>query len=149
MRWISRGFAVALILSVVGCPGTPGPVAPSRKVTIEKPKDDGEIRHETSIQGTYSSIPDGYQIWVVVSIGGRFYPSAKADLLQNGTWTATAWVGSGPDEDIGKTFGILAVLADPGASGELDKYIQAKEWTGLDRLPAGAEICDRVTVKRI
>ncbi len=58
----------------------------------------------------------------------------------------------GLDQDSGKYFDLLLVLADDSANREfLDYEKQAyagKNWAGMEFLPAGADIYGQVTVQR-
>jgi len=88
---------------------------------------------------------------VYVPAVGRYFPQDNpADVQADGEWSSKATIGIA--SNAGLQFDIRAVIADKDAQDSFQKYLaQAKaagSWSGLDRLPQGAVIYDRITVTR-
>lgn len=127
--------------------------SPPTEVTITYPADLSEVEQSETIRGTVQGLPEGHVIWVVVFVQevGRYYPQDRpVELEANGEWSLLAYIGV--SFDIGKKFDILAVVADTKAQSAFSAYLlnakERNEWSGLERLPEGATIYDRVTVTR-
>lgn len=127
----------------------------SPEAAITYPDDGATVEIREMVRGTSQNIPERQVIWIVVysQVAGRYYPqNYPADVQANGDWSSLAFIGI--KEDSGKKFkfDIIAVLADEKAQDTFNDYlIQAKDkekWEGLERLPEGALIYDRITVTR-
>lgn len=123
---------------------------PTPEVKITYPYDGATVEIREMIRGTSQRIPKGQVIWVAAYLD-RYHPqNYPADVQANGDWSSLAFIGI--EEDIGKKFDIIAVLADKKAQDTFNAYlIQARDtktWSGLERLPEGALIYDRITVTR-
>lgn len=126
---------------------------PTTEVEITYPYDGATVEIREMVRGTSQKIPEGPAIWIVVypHVAGRYYPqNDTADVQANGDWTSLTYIGI--EEDVNRKFNIIAVLADKRAQDAFNAYLtQAKDkktWPGLERLPEGATIYDRITVTR-
>jgi len=122
-------------------------------VKITSPHDGATVEISEMVRGSSQNIPEGDVIWVVVypHIVGNYYPQNDPnDIQTNGDWASLVSIGI--EEDIGRKFDILAVLLDEAGQDAFSDYlVQAegkKTWPGLERLPEGTVICDRITVIR-
>lgn len=125
----------------------------SPKVEITYPYDGDTVEIREMVRGTAQKIPKGQAIWIMVNphVAGRYYPqNVPADVQANGDWTSLTYIGI--EEVVNRKFYIIAVLADKRAQDAFNAYLkQAKDtktWPGLERLPEGTTIYDRITVMR-
>jgi hypothetical protein len=123
--------------------------------TITEPVNGDVVGFRNLVRGRWTSIPDSLDIWVVVYPRAfpRYHPQTEpAQRSSDGAWSATAYVGAGPETDIGGKFDVHAVLADNQASREFREYLSAAakagDWPGLRELPRGARIVHTITVTR-
>jgi hypothetical protein len=138
---------IPLMLLFLGCPG------PKAIVKITRPTEAGLVDQTEMIRGTSKGIPAGNQIWVVVFVQkvGRYYPQNQAaDIQANGNWYSIAYIGI--PADVGLKMDIIAVLADQQGQAAFAQYLQqAREKTdyaGLEKLPTGITVYDRISVIR-
>jgi len=122
-------------------------------VTITYPSDGAPVEIREMIQGTSERIPEGQLLWIIVysQMAGRYYPQNDVGAVQaNGDWSSLAVIGI--EEDVGRKFDIVAVLAGKEAQDAFNAYLaqskDQKKWLGLERLPNGVAIYDRITVTR-
>lgn len=138
---------LALIFAVTGT------VCAETLVEFTYPQDGDTVDMSETVEGASEDIPDGYTLWVVVYPYGvyRYHPqNYLINFMANGDWFAEAIVGSEIDQ--GLKFNLFAVLADETANREINDYFEQCErdqnWPGLEELPEGAVIYDRVNVMR-
>ena len=131
---------------------TPTPV-PTTNVKITEPSEGTKVAQTQMVKGTSQKIPDSQVVWVVLFVHnvGRYYPqNQRADIQANGDWASVSYIGV--PKDIGLKFDVIAVLADKEGQNAFNKYlVDAKDksdYAGLERLPDGATIYDRVSVTR-
>lgn len=126
----------------------------STMVRITYPSDGSKVERKVTVRGTSQNIPEGQVIWVVIYVheARRYFPQdLPADVQVNGDWVSPVIIGI--DEDVGKEFDIIVVLVDQKAQDAFNDYL--KDWggkypsPGLERLPEGALIYQRITVTRI
>ena len=127
--------------------------SPSTQVTIVYPANLSRVEQAETVRGTVQGLPEGQVVWVVVFMQevGRYYPQNRpADLEANNRWSSLVYFGVPSDTD--KKFDILAVVADANAQNAFNAYladaIDRSDWAGMEALPAGAIIYDRITVTR-
>ncbi len=127
--------------------------SPSMEVAITYPTNLSKVEQTETIRGTVTKLPEEHVIWVVVFIQevGRYYPQNRpADLEAGGRWSSLVYIGV--PSDIDKRFDILAVVADTNAQNVFNAYLaearDRSDWAGLEMLPEGAVIYDRITVTR-
>ena len=135
---------------------TPTPTAtpnPTTEVKITKPREDDKVKQTDMTKGNSQNIPSGQVIWIVVFVHkvGRYYPQNQpADVQANGDWDSVTYFG-GP-RDSGLDCDAIAVLADDAGQKAFNRYLtdakDKNDWPGLERLPDGAKIYSRVSVKR-
>jgi len=127
--------------------------APTTDVAITYPINLAKVDQTETVRGTVQGLPAGQVIWVVVFAQevGRYYPQNRpADLEAGNKWSSLVYIGIPSDTD--KRFDILAVIADTEAQNAFNAYLadarDRSDWAGLEALPAGAVIYDRITVTR-
>jgi hypothetical protein len=125
----------------------------SGEVVITYPADQARVDQVEIVRGTAQRLPPGQVVWVVVFVPevGRYYPQDRpADLQADNEWSSTAHIGI--PSDTGRRFDVLAVLANAEVQTAFNAYLaeaeERGEWAGLEALPAGVVIYDRVTVIR-
>lgn len=122
-------------------------------VTIVSPPEGAKVDQFVTIDGESQLLPANSVIWVVVylPVTGRYYPqNFPADVQANGEWSSTAYIGQ--QNESGLAADIIAVAADGSAQNVFNTYlIEAKDkndFSGLEQLPKGVTIYDRVSVIR-
>jgi hypothetical protein len=133
---------------------TPPPTAtPSADVKITSPHDGGKVNQTEMVKGTSSNVPSGNVIWVIVFVHkvGRYYPQNQpADIQSNGDWASVSYFGVATDT--GLKFDAIAVLADDKGQKAIQDYLSnardKNDYAGLERLPDGVKIYNRVSVTR-
>lgn len=123
------------------------------EVKITEPTAGSPIELREVVKGTSRKIPAGQIIWVVIysQAVGRYYPqNDPADVQANGAWASLCYLGV--DQDAGKKFDIIVVLANKEAQDAFKAYLtkarDQKTWPGLEKIPDPGVIYDRVTVVR-
>ncbi len=127
--------------------------APATKVAITYPVNLARVEQSETLRGTVEGLPPGQVIWVVIFVQdvGRYYPQNRpADIEAGGKWSSLVYIGQ--PNDSGKRFDIIAVVANGEAQNAFNVYLadarDRSDWPGLEALPAGATIHDRITVTR-
>jgi hypothetical protein len=129
------------------------PLAPSAMIRITYPSDGSEVERKVTVRGTSQNIPDGQVMWIVIYVheARRYFPQdLPVDVQANGDWISPVIIGI--DEDVGMRFDIIVVLVDEKAQDAFNDYL--KQWKGkdsspgLERLPDGVVIYERITVTR-
>lgn len=120
---------------------------------ITYPANQARVDQIETVRGTVQGLPAGQVIWVVIfpQEVGRYYPQNwPADLEAGGEWSSITYIGV--PSDTGKRFDVLVVLADAEAQNAFNAYLadarDRADWPGLEALPSGAVIYDRITVTR-
>jgi len=138
---------VALTLLSIGCP------APKPAVKITEPVEGALVDPSQMVRGTSRWVPTGQAIWVVVFVQkvGRYYPQNQAaDVQANGGWSSITYIGI--PSDVGLKFDLIAVLADSEGQAAFNKYLtnarNKSDYAGLEQLPTGATVYDRISVTR-
>ena len=135
---------------------TPTPLpspAPTTSVKITQPAEGTKVEQTEMVKGTSQRIPSEQVIWVVVFVHkvGRYYPQNNpADVQPSGDWASVTYIGV--QADVGLKFDLIAVLADKEAQSAFNKYLvdarDKNNYIGLQQLPNGATIYDRVSTTR-
>jgi hypothetical protein len=130
--------------------------AKAAEIKITKPLDGDTVERFLSIEGTSKNFTDFQKMWAVVYIPSinRYFPMDKRtlgfNLLADGKWATQAIIGN-PNES-GKKFQLLAVIADEKANNEITLYLDECNrkiiWPGIQKLPDGLMITDRISVVR-
>ncbi len=123
-------------------------------------EDCAEINYGDTLIGTFSNIPEGAHIWVLLyQSNGRYYPQSDIPSVGaviepfNGNWSVTLYPGtaeSGPGN-----FDIVVVLANSAASDffsdTLQNWYATNNYPGLshDELPNGIMEAQHITVMRV
>ncbi len=123
------------------------------RVDINEPTEGSRVSQIQTIDGESQILPPDSVIWPVVYLPatGRYYPqNFPADVQANGEWSATVYIGQ--ENDSGIAADIIVVLADKSAQDAFYSYLadakDRNDFPGLDKLPKGATIYDRVSVVR-
>lgn len=130
------------------------PISPPTKVKITYPNDGDVVKIKVTIKGTSQRVPNEHKIWVVIYPHDdvyRYYPqSDSAKIQEDGEWSSSSYIGV--EEDKGREFDIIAVLFDKKAQDTFNDYLtqaeKEKTYPGLEKLPEGSTIYDRITVTR-
>jgi hypothetical protein len=127
--------------------------SPTTDVKITEPVAGDIVEMLKVVKGTSRKIPAGQVIWVVIysQAVGRYYPqNDPADVQANGGWSSLCSIGI--NQDTGKKFDIVAMLANKETQDEIKAYLakarDQQTWAGVERIPGSAVIYDRVTVVR-
>lgn len=122
---------------------------------IDYPEDKGRVSFAETIKGSGLYQAQGRQAMVVVFslMANRYYPQESAvDVEQDGKWSSLAYFGERDKGEVDR-FDVLVVMLDSHAKNVIEEYVvRAKstgEWPGLEKLPKGAEIYDRISVVRV
>lgn len=134
------------------------------KAEITSPIDKSVVPFRIACEGTWSNIPDGADLWLVILaeqlIPGTedetvdiMYPQGSALMrLPGGRWNAAVSVGYDEKSSRGQKHELLLVLTRRGATRQLTKYGHESaargQWSGMLRLPAGTIVMDSVTLIR-
>ena len=144
-------FCFALFALNAGLIARPYLQSPMVKITY--PTSGGYVQVREVVRGASQNVSHDRQIWVVVYVHSvnRYYPQdGPADVQANGDWARQAQMGL--EKESGHVFDIVAVVADKKAQDVFLGYLQqAKEkssYEGIERLPDGAIIYDRIKVTR-
>jgi len=126
---------------------------PPPDVNISYPSGGDRVIVQQVIRGTSFNIPEDQVIWIVIYPQEvvRYYPQDNpADIQANGDWTSSSYIGIAADA--GKTFDIIAVLANMEAQDVFNDYLEEckeqQSWPGLERLPEGAVLYERINLIR-
>jgi hypothetical protein len=127
--------------------------SPATEVIITYPTNLSRVEQTETVRGTVVGLPEEQVVWVIVFMQevGRYYPQNRpADLEASNRWSSLVYIGVPSDTD--KRFDILVVVADTNAQNALNAYLadarDRGDWAGMEALPEGAVIYDRITVTR-
>lgn len=130
---------------------TPTPIITD--VKISQPIDGAKVDQTETIKGTSQNIPEGSVIWVVIYLPAvrRYFPqNLPADIQVNGDWSSVVSIGQVGES--GLMADIIAVLANKSVQDSFNLYlkdaINTNDFSGLEKLPAGALIYHRISVMR-
>jgi hypothetical protein len=142
---------VILILASAALVASLGEKEPN--VFITDPDGTHPVSQHTLVRGTYRNLPDGEQIWLLVSphADGVYYPQSEVVRLgDQEEWSTRAVIGGA--DDAGSVYNLMAVLANAEASALLKENMTPAESDGLGpmltTLPAGVRIYEQYTVVR-
>jgi len=129
---------------------TPTPVA-EPVITITAPVSNANVTMWEWVSGTSKNIPVGYELWVVVKVDGLHFPHKveKTEINADGTWSH--YVQIGQIEEGGKTFDLIAVLANSTAQVTVQDWLKNKDTPNnytLPNMPTGMTPYSTVTVTR-
>jgi hypothetical protein len=122
-------------------------------ITITKPIEGSRVDQFTTIAGSSQALPANSVIWVVVYIPstGRYYPqNVPADVQANGEWASIAYIGQ--ENDGGLAADVIVVTADKSTQDAFYAYLadarDKSDYPGLEKIPSGAVIYDRISISR-
>jgi hypothetical protein len=114
-------------------------------VVIIYPANNTDVSMWEWVRGTSQNIPSGHELWIVVRWGSLYFPMYdRVQRREDGTWMYRTSIGR--ENDSGKTFEIIAVLADSSAQTKINAWHQNPY--DLYSLPSGMTRCSSVTVER-
>ena len=124
---------------------TPSPTAVKTSVAITYPTNNSDVNASEWVRGTSQNIPNGQQLWIVVHEGNLYFPMVdRVEINIDGTWTYNTTIGQTGDG--GKSFNILAVLADSSAQSTVQAwYLHPYDFQSL---PVGMNTYSDETVTR-
>jgi hypothetical protein len=120
-----------------------------RPMHITAPFNDQAVNLRQQVLGTSREIPAGQTLWVFVAPHRTpiYSPQQSPAIIQpDGAWSSLTFVGSAGDK--GKVFDIVLALVDQQGQQAIHNYLAANSQNGLDGLPPGATIVDKLTVWR-
>jgi hypothetical protein len=124
------------------------PAPPS--VVITYPTHGSPVSIKTIIQGTASSIPNTDELWVLIVPDGltAYYPQepGPVEVRSDGKWSSNATVGQA--QDSGRGFTVFAALVNQEGSPAIHAYVSGSDVNGLDPLPRGVQLMQKVHVVR-
>lgn len=94
-------------------------------------------------------VPEGRRLWILVRSGQELFVQGPAEETVQGWSFRGVTLGDDKNEDIGLSYTIMAVLADPEADAKL---LESANQTGGDkpvRLPPGTTPGPKVIVERV
>lgn len=136
--WLVAG-AFLLIVSVN--------VGAQRKPTgrILAPQQNEQVARTVDVSGSVENLPPGYTLWLAVRIGDLWWPKEPKVFPSGSKWSGTLSEGGNPPQG---RFTILLLLANRGASEEIDKWLKRGDYAGLRRdVMNGIEVLDEVNVR--
>ena len=112
-----------------------------------------EVDQKETIRGSAVNLPPNYKMILVVfnPVVERYYPQDQNFSIEaDNKWSSLVLIGS--DQDVGKKFDIIVLNANEKATGFFESYFLGSKnsgsWVGMNQLPEGAIIYDRITVTR-
>jgi hypothetical protein len=130
---------------------TSGVKIPEVKITY--PSNTAAVNIQETVTGTARNVPEGQKLWILVypPAANKFYPQSQNVNIVSEEWSTP--IGIGTKDNVGEIFDIVAVLADQKAQEELTNYINTgvknNSWSGMDSIPDGALVYDKITVTRV
>lgn len=124
----------------------------SPSVVIVSPSDGEKVSVRSEVRGQADDLLPDHQLWLLVQAsGGNYYPQpGPIEVDSEGTWVASADVGSASQLEWEKPYTITVAIANIEASQEFSSFLNA--WpVGWDKgleLPEGCEVLDAATVIR-
>ena len=121
-------------------------------IRIIHPSDSAMVNLIETIFGTANNIPEGKYPWILINPANssKYYPQKPINIRDDGRWSLPVQFGG--EEHLGQKFDIIAILADQEANKEITNYInegnRTDSWPGIDKIPAGAIVVDKITVTR-
>jgi hypothetical protein len=146
--FFTGGLVAALIVWLVPPLGAPLP-----SVAFEYPANRARVTRKLPVNGTARNIPSDEQLWLVVEDAeGQYHPQIKSvgvDLSNN--WVTYVDIGTDAPSDVGRSFIVIAVLANAAAADKFDTYQKtaaARRYPGMPNLPPTARRAAHVVVTR-
>jgi len=146
---VALGYFVISPIILAPCP----PFAPTR-IEITSPISGDSVSRLTTIQGTACHIASNEELWLLVIPQGvtAYYPQQGPVVIVNdGTWTSSAYVGLDDPRDVGRGFVLVAALADNAGNTALRQYFAQASTVGqpgLEPLPHGLRLITQIQVTR-
>jgi hypothetical protein len=120
--------------------------AENTSVAIISPVNNASVTMIEWVSGTSQNIPAGQQLWVIVHEGNLYFPMVnRVQINTDGTWRYSATIGK--EDDQGKSFEIMAVLANSSAQTKIQEWY--KNPYDLQNLPSGITLYSTITVTRL
>jgi hypothetical protein len=151
------GIVLAIVLWLIGA--FQPPQLPEAKITAIRFEDSEitdfqpcfEAPGVVTVVGESMDVPGDWSVWVCVFplAVQRYYPQ-YAPVSNDGLWQRPdVHLGrENVEEDVGKIYFIILVVANDDVAKQLDSYAQSIS-SGMEELPCGAVICDQIAVLRV
>lgn len=132
---------------------SPCPLFAPTRVNISSPTSDVKVPQLVTVQGTACHIPNGKELWLLIvpeGVTGYYPQTGPIEISGDGNWSASAYLGLNDPSDIGRSFVLIAALADQQGSNDMRTYFaqSGPEFTGLEPLPQGVQVITQVRVIR-
>jgi hypothetical protein len=119
-------------------------------VTIVSPANNAYVDRYEWVSGTSQNIPVDQHLWLIVQVNGMYFAHEVETINTDGTWRHNTMIGQ--EDETGKKFDLLAVLADSPAHTTLkdwrDKQNTEQQYD-LKSLPStGVKECSAITITR-
>jgi hypothetical protein len=120
------------------------------RVVITYPTHGSPVPIKIIIEGTASGIPNTDELWVLIVPDGltAYYPQepGPVEVRSDGKWSSSATIGQ--TQDSGRGFTVFAALVNPEGSPAIHAYVSGSNVNGIDPLPRGIQIMQKVHVVR-
>jgi hypothetical protein len=132
---------------------SPCPPFASTSVSISSPVAGSSIPQLITVQGSSCHIPKGDEVWLLVVPEGvtAYYPQMGPIVISDdGTWSASAYVGLDDPVDVGRGFMLIAATANQQGGAAIRTYFSqaGPDFRGLDPLPQGIRLMSQVRIVR-
>jgi hypothetical protein len=122
-------------------------------IKITSPEKNAKVSANEMIEGTSQNIPEGNRFWIAVyprSVNRYYFQDFSPNFMPNGDWSNNAVIGDRMSS--GQKFDIYVVLADGEANKLIENHLAEcrarQSWPGLEKLPEGTTLFDKVMVIR-
>lgn len=118
-------------------------------LSITSPADGVRVNMYEWVSGTSQNIPDKQCLWIIVRVEDKYFAHEVETINADGTWRHEVQIGK--EDEIGKHFDIIIVLADSSAHETLQNWRDmwnTKSQYDLQSLPIGTTQYCTVTVIR-
>lgn len=139
IAWVIAG----VLLFVMSVNATAERAKPTGKILAPQPSE--RVARTIDVSGTVADLPPGYTVWLAIRVGTLWWPKEPRVVPSGTTWSATVSEGGNPPDG---RFAILLLLANRGATEELQEWFKRSDYAGLQQgaIP-GIAVLDQVAVQ--
>ena len=124
------------------------------KVNLSYPQPGNAVNRVETVSGKYENVGTHNSIWLIIYVPhvNRYFPQGNSVTLQEyGNWSSECYFGIEGDE--GKIFELIVVTTNEEARSIFTAYHNRalqnnKDYEGLDKLPNGCFIHEKVSLTR-
>jgi hypothetical protein len=132
---------------------SPCPPFAQTSVSISSPAAGSSVSQLTTVEGSSCHLSEEDELWLLVVPEGvtAYYPQKSPIVLSDdGSWSASAYVGLDDPADIGRGFVLIAAIADQQGGAAIREYFSQSDadFQGLEPLPQGIRLMSQVRVIR-